>query len=221
MTDKIDIYDTIGILVPGILLVCIIPVAFPNVVSWVAPAKLPDTFAFIGLVALSFFLGNLMQALASAVEPFLYWTWGGRPSERALREGLGDRFFPPDSAKRIRTKLVEAVGNKASDRSLFLFAMQRAESCGSVRVSRFNALYGYHRLLFVLTGLSLGLFVFSFWGGLAARLTWQANFASITLLLLLLILFWHRARQRGYYYVREVLLCAEQNIIAPGTVPKR
>lgn len=34
----------------------------------------------------------------------------------------------------------------------------------------------------------------------------------VLLLLGLLVLVWHRTRRRAYYYVREVLLCAERII---------
>jgi hypothetical protein len=64
----------------------------------------------------------------------------------------------------------------------------------------------------VLTLSALALFIFSFWGGLASRLTWRQDISILVVLGLLLTLFWYRAKQRGFYYVREVLLCAERHI---------
>ncbi len=210
--DKLEIYDVLSVLVPGVLVVCVVPLTSPAVAAAIAAVKLPGEFAFLGLLALSVFAGYLVQALASITEPVLNKTWGGRPSELALDGKLPDRYFPADSAKRIRAKLAALAQSSASTRSLFLIAMQRAEACSSTRVTRFNGLYAYHRALVLLTTVSILLFLLSFREGLAAQLTWKQNSTILVLLALLLVLFWHRTRQRGFYYVREVLLCAEQHL---------
>lgn len=216
MLDKLEIYDVLGVLVPGVLVVSTVPLSFPAVTQVIADAKLPDGFAFVALMTASIFAGYLIQALASLSEDFLNWTWGGRPSERALDNGLGDRYLPAASGARIRVRLATQAEPNASSRSLFLLAMQRAESCGSARVSRFNALYAYHRALVLLAAMVLVSFVVSFHGGLASRLSPSQDAWIAALLLLLLVLFWHRAKQRGFYYVREVLLCAEQHLTLPS-----
>jgi hypothetical protein len=212
MQDKLDIYDILGVLVPGVLVVCAVPLAFPTISQAIAAANLPDGFAFVGLTAASIFTGYLVQALASLVEPALTKTWGGRASERALTCGLGDRYFCQADGTRIRAKLLPLAHGGASDQSLFNVAMQIAENCGSARIARFNALYAYHRALVLLAVISLGLFLWSFAGGIASRLTWKLSIAIIAVLLSLLALFWHRAKQRGFYYVREVLYCAERQL---------
>jgi len=213
MHEKLNIYDITGVLVPGTLVVAAIPLGFPVIIDAVAEPKFPDVFLLIVLTALSIFMGHLIQAFASIIEPFLYKTWGGRPSEKALDHGLGDRYFPASSGARIRAKLADVAEPNASTRSLFLIAMQRAESSDSPRVSTFNALFAYHRALVVMSFFSLVIFVASFHDGVAARLSWKQNTAICVLLIGLLVLFWHRAKQRGVYYVREVLLCAEQNLL--------
>jgi hypothetical protein len=212
MQDKFDIYDVLGVLVPGVLIVCTVPLAFPDIAKAIADAALPDGFAFVGLTAASVFAGYFVQALASLIEPILINTWGGRASERALSDGLGDRYFAASDGARIRAKLVPLATPDAANQSLFYIAMQQAENSGSSRVARFNALYAYHRALIVLTLSALALFIFSFWGGLASRLTWRQDISILVVLGLLLTLFWYRAKQRGFYYVREVLLCAERHI---------
>lgn len=212
MVDKFDIYDLVGILVPGVLVVAAVPMAFPSLIEQTALIRYPDGFALLVLTALSVFVGHLIQALGSLVEPFLNKTWGGRPSDLALTTGLGEKCFPLDSATRIRTKLLAATSPGATDGSLFLFSSQLAASCGSDRVRQFNALYAYHRALIVLTAFVLILFVASLHGGFASTLTWAQNLVVSLVLFALLLLFWHRAKQRGWYYVREVLLCAERQL---------
>src|SRR5258705_145054 len=93
MHEKLDIYDLLGVLIPGVLMVCSVPLAFPAVSQGIGVVKFPDAFTVIGLTAASIFAGFLAQALASLVEPVLNFTWGGRLSERALSHGLGNRYF--------------------------------------------------------------------------------------------------------------------------------
>lgn len=217
MQDKLDFYDVLGVLVPGVLVICSIPLAFPVVAKAIAETGYPDGFAFVGLTAASIFAGYLIQAIASLLEGLLNRTWGGRPSEVALDHGLGDRFLPASAAARIKQKIAAVAEPDASSRSLFLIAKRAAENSGAPLVQRFNALYAYHRALVVLSAVALVLFVFSFWGGLGARLGWKENTGIILVIIGLLVLFWHRTKQRGMYYVREVLLCAEHNLPASSS----
>jgi hypothetical protein len=165
----------------------------------------------IALTAAALFLGQVINALGSLVEPLVFRTWGGRPSDTALVDGLG-KLFPEDSATRIKAKLSKAVGEGSSEHSLFLYAMQRAETQESSRARSFNMLYAYHRSLLVLAFLAaVMLFVSMCCAAVSAWSTGQKIGAGI-LLVLLLLLIWYRAWQRAAYYVREVLLTAERVI---------
>jgi hypothetical protein len=210
--DKFNLYELLSWLVPGVLVTCILAVAFPQATAAVKAVGFQDAFAVTALVALAVFIGNLVQAVASLTEPLMNWTWGGRPSERALREGLGNRYLPGDAADRIRIKIIAAIGGTPSDRSVFLFATQRAESAASPRVGVFNALYAYHRALLVLCLIGLAALIAAacanafpgvhFWG-------WVVVFAGG---IAVTVLVWYRTKQRAFYYVREVLLTAERVI---------
>lgn len=215
MVDKFEIYDLVSIIVPGALIVTAVPLAFPGIAAYAGHVHFPDAFAVIVLTALSIFAGHLVQSLASLIEPILNKTWGGRASEVALTKGLGDRFLPLDAAVGIRAKLVAATSPDASKRTLFLHAMNLAESSGSSRVRTFNALYAYHRALVVLTLTAIILFIASFRGGFAASLPWKQAIVVSCILVALLVLFWNRTRERGFYYVREVLFCAARQLPSP------
>jgi hypothetical protein len=210
MSDKFSLYDLLATVVPGTLIVCLMPVFVPDLAAAAKALNLPDAFALIGLIALALFAGNVVQAVASQLDPVLFWLWGGRPSERCLRHGLGERYMPLDSAERIRGKLVAAVGAAASDRSLFLFAMQQAESAGTQRVTTFNALFAYHRALLILTAIGVTIAIAIVCGqgpeSWSAALRWGLLVGSV----LLFVLLFFRTRQRAFYYVREVLLTAER-----------
>jgi hypothetical protein len=219
MIDKIDYYDILSTVILGTIFLCSILVCFPGLSTAVIPS-FPEAFSVIALSAIALFLGHLVQAVASLLEPLLFWTFGGRPSDRALATGLG-RYFPVDSAVRIKKKLKATVGNNASDFSLFLFAIQFTDSAGVGRASRFNGQYAYHRGLVILLLLMMLLFLASSVWGRAA--TWSPGQIGVTLagLFLLLLLMWYRTKQRAFYYVREVLLTAERVVAEnhPSSAP--
>jgi hypothetical protein len=212
--DKLDYYDIFSVVIPGTLWGCWILVCFPASAEAVSTLRLPDAVAGAALLVTALFLGHVVQALASLSEPFLHRTWGGRPSSRALRDGLGDRYLPKTGADRIRAKLRDAAGHTDDAQDLFLFAMARAGSVDGTRVDRFNSQYAFHRAVVIgtlLAGLTLAGSLF--WGAAAA---WSGTaiglaFAAHTLLI---ALFWYRARQRAFYFVREVLHAAERSLDA-------
>ena len=216
MTEKFEFYDVLGILVPGSMLLGFMAVSFPEVASSFASVGFPNVFAVICLIAVAAFLGHLVQAISSLLEPIFNWTWRGRPSERALREGLGMRYFPADAARRIRGKLASIVGETASDRSLFLYATQKAETSGNARVTKFNGLYAYHRAMLALVLLALSILLASMCWGAIERWPISEKLEILVAGLFLLVVFWFRAKQRGFYYVREVLSTAER-LIDNGT----
>lgn len=208
VTNKFDAYDLLGVLVPGTLVLGWIPFCFPAVASGAWPA-FPDAFRVVLLTALAVFVGQLIQAIASQIEPLIYKSWGGRPSDTALSGGL-KRYLPAESATRIRGKLSDIVGAGTANESLFIYAMQMTDGEDEGRARRFNTLYAYHRALLVLVllcGLSLGASMI--WGAAFAWTGGQKIIAGIGALTLLIFI-WHRARQRAFYYVREVLLTAER-----------
>jgi len=210
MVEKFEIYDLLGIVVPGTLLIGLTLILFPVLSTPASNVKLPEGFTVICLVALSVFAGNLVQAISSLIEPLIENTWGGRMSEKGLSRGLGDRYLPTDTAARIRNKLVSILGSNSKDRSLFLFALQKAETDENPRVGRFNALYAYHRAILCLTLMTFALLTLSMVCGLAV--SWSPSEKSVALAASILLLFitWNRTRQRAIYYVREVLLTAER-----------
>jgi hypothetical protein len=207
-SDKFGIYETLGTLVPGTLLVYCLIVLFPDVRSSVSTNNSAINAAAFAAVVI--FIGQLIQGAASFIEPALFRLWGGRPSELALSAGLGDRYLSKSSALRVRGKLAATIkGKDASAQDLFLFAMRRASAVGNSRVENFNALYSYHRSLMVLMVGVIVLMIVSIWHGALSttsrgfvRMLFGADLVVLAFLAL-------RTRQRAFYYVREVLLTAE------------
>lgn len=212
MNDKFELYDILAVLIPGSIVLGLVCVTFPALVSRFSTARFPEAFAIICLIALAVVVGHLIQAIGSIFEPFLYWTWGGHPSERALQKGLGDRYLPLDTAQRIRAKLAGVVGARASDRSLFLYAMQKAETSGNSRVAKFNGLFAYHRAVLMLITIGLGVLLSSMKWGALRQWPLSEKLEIVLAGAVILIVIWFRAKQRGFYYVREVISTAERII---------
>ncbi len=211
MAEKLDYYDLLGTLIPGILVVSWCAICFPQLAGIVSSSGLNELFGVIAGVALAVFSGQIMQAVGSLVEPMLFRTWGGRPSDRALQGGLG-RYLPADASLRIRGKLQARLGPDASGGSMFLHAMQLSDAAGIGRSARFNGLYAYHRSLVVFVIVALFVALASWRCGLLATWPWSYAAAAVVGLLALFMLAWYRAKQRAFYYVREVLLTAEKVI---------
>ncbi len=209
MTEKLDYYDIVGTVVPGVLLVSWAAICFPGVSQVALSSGLSSAFGLVAGIALAIFAGQLVQAIGSLIEPVLYRSWGGRPSEKALEEGLG-RYLSKDTGRRIRDKLRPKVQNDATSQSFFLYAMQLTDAANIGRAARFNGLYTYHRSQVVLVLAALVLAAASSTFGRFASWHWWHTASLILGLLLMLVLAWYRAKQRAIYYVREVLLTAEK-----------
>ena len=216
MLSKFDLYDILSAFIPGALLTASLPILFPQLGLFFNHVSYPESFAVVVLLALAFFLGQLVQALGSLLEPLLFCSWGGSPSDVALSDGLKG-YFPKDSAERISAKLTTAVGPNATSHSLFLYAMQISVKAQSGRASRFNGLYAYHRSLLAGVLVMLALAALATMRGLLASSDCLSKTIIFCLLVALLGILWYRTKQRASYYVREVLLSAERVIDSEAT----
>jgi hypothetical protein len=211
MIEKFDFYDLMSSLIPGVLLVALVGTLFPNCCHHLVPDN-NGTFAVLSLSALAIFVGQLLVAIGSMIEPLLFWTWGGKPSQASLTVGLGERYLPVSRAQTIKAKLLTQCEPDASTSGLFLKAMTLARQSETSLAERFNALYAYQRTLIVFVIVSLALAVVSRHHGLLHNLS-TVNFSVILLILItVLVICWLRAKQRSLYFVREVLMSAETEI---------
>lgn len=216
VAEKIEIYDTLGILVPGILLITWLPLCYPRILA-VPVVKFPDAFAAVALLALALFAGHIVQALGSLIQPILSWMWRGTHSNRVFCSD-NNPCLKPGVASRIRAKLATRSGED-DDGALYQFAASIAESTAGSRVAKFNALYAFHRGLLVLILLVVATLPFTGPQGIAANWSIKVLWIAYASLFLLCLLVFNRTRQRAVYYVREVVLTAERVIDATPATP--
>lgn len=211
MIEKLDFYDLMSSLVPGVLTVGLMGILFPAVRSRLVPDS-DSAFAVIALTALAVFIGQLLVAVGSVIEPLLFLTWGGKPSELALTKGLGDRYLPCGRGQRIKSKLQSLSEPSATNSSLFLKAMTLSRASGNGLSERFNALYAYQRTLVVLVLAAFVLITASRSCGMLSGISGCKFWAGVSVLTVVFLICWQRAKQRAYYFVREVLMSAEREI---------
>lgn len=160
-------------------------------------------------LALAYVWGYILNAVSGLIEPFYFWTMGGRPSDKLLTPpskccitgktknytGYGRiKFFQYDKAiKMLRDELGDT---DACTRKMFGKAMSYSNSNTATRVPDFNAQYAFSRVMLTLAlvvGVILAFYYYCQW--------WYWLVFMVTILLL-----WNRCKERGYYYAKEVLV---------------
>lgn len=216
MTDKLEYYDILNTLVPGILLLFWVSVCFPVIMPILSP-KFPEAFNILILTAVSIVLGFLIQSFADIFIAKNKRLWGGAPSDLIL-EGRAEHTLDKHTVRRIKEQLRAAMGDAtASDDAIFYFALQHSESIGAGRASRFHSLEACHESLLALIIAGIVLFTASICWGAGNAWTISEQFILLITLFLSLIMIFLRTKDRKYYFVREVLLTAERIVTDKST----
>ncbi len=215
LAEKFELYDVLGVIIPGL-----VSVGFIYAFSYwtghnITIPTMPDALQVFVLAAVAIVLGQAIQALSSILEPFYYWTWGGKPSDRAM-QGRTKRISPAlanEIKGRFKTYIVQGANREVSDNEIFLCALSICTHKSLGRVARFNSLYAYHRalttLLLVATVATLLIIIF-----VEPRppMAWRIFFIEFGVTLL----FWYRTKQRGHYFSDEVVKIGDLEIRQPA-----
>lgn len=153
------------------------------------------------VIPAGYVVGYFMDAFSSFMEPFLYKTICGKPSDKLLAPIPGQKWTGINKVKfYFPEKAVEALKKDTGDENastdkMFGYAMRMVNANKDSRVPDFNGHYALSRV--ILTTLILAvIFVeieyYDVW------YSWLLSFS-------ILLLAWNRYKERGYYYAREVL----------------
>jgi hypothetical protein len=219
MDAKFDYYDAVAHLIPGTF-ACLL-LAYDLDLLGIEIPRVPVGSlgsAAIG-IAIAYTVGHLLQSVASSLEPLYYRLWGGRPSIRLLESR--SRHFSDRQRSDLITQLLSYFGTRekcpedvkgARDfhQRLFERCMTLCNRNSLGRVERFNAIYGFHRVLLTTFLLAFAACL-TIW--ILQRFTILAIPATKLPFLSLLVVFTaigvgleiFRARKRCYHYAREVL----------------
>ena len=226
MTEKLPYYDILGVVVPGTVSMGGLLVLLHWAGIQLPLPVLPSSIAFFLVIVVALFVGNLVQSIASFLEPLYFWTWGGNPSDELLNGRTSFRGISAGDGRRIAGLLRsraqdsdrEEEHEQPSAARLFFYANALVNRKKLGRAAAFNALYAYHRAL-----LTMSMLLFLSDLGLCIH-QWVTRgepprelLIGLGILAAVVVLSWFRAKQRGYYFVREVLQMAELELGAgPG-----
>ena len=146
-------------------------------------------------------VGYFMNAISSLIEPFLYCTICGKPSDKLLTPVPGQKwtgikkvkfFFAEEAVKALKK---DTADTDASTDKMFGYAMRMTNPNTESRVPDFNGHYALSRV--ILTTALIAIII--------VEIRFYAIWYSWLISLALLFLAWNRYKLRGYYYAREVL----------------
>lgn len=153
------------------------------------------------VVPAGYIVGYFLNAFSSFIEPFLYKTICGMPSDRLLTPVPGQQwtgirkvkfYFTNEAVNTLRQDIQD---ENADTRKMFGYAMRAVNANKDNRVPDFNGHYALSRV--ILTTVIVVLFVIE----VRYYDVWYSWLISLGVLMLA----WNRFRECGYYFAREVL----------------
>ena len=153
------------------------------------------------VVPAGYIVGYFLNAFSSFIEPFLYKTICGMPSDRLLTPVPGQQwtgirkvkfYFTNEAVNALRQ---DTQDENADTRKMFGYAMRAVNANKDNRVPDFNGHYALSRV--ILTTVIVVLFVIE----VRYYDVWYSWLISLGVLMLA----WNRFRECGYYFAREVL----------------
>lgn len=178
-------YDVISHLIPGFLVYSSLLIS-QNISA--------DFFPVIPAIAIAYILGYIINTISSWIENILFWTWGGEPLTK-LVEGKSIWKVRFKESEKLQEMLKKESGEKdLSYEDMGQLAMRKVSSSENPRLSDFNASYAFSRAIFtglMISTILLAIILYS------NPIFWIIAIGS-------LIICWLRAKQRAYYWAREV-----------------
>ena len=135
---KFKFYDILSHLIPGFII---------YIVYLIYSGDSFDKDFVVPATAIAFVIGYFINAMASWLEDFYYWTWGGKPSNRLLegKDIWKVRFYEHAKVKKLLQK--ESGTKNIMNDALFGMAMRYATPQANSRVADFNANYAFSRVI--------------------------------------------------------------------------
>ncbi len=153
------------------------------------------------VIPAGYVVGYFVNAFSSLIEPVLYRTICGVPSDILLTPIPGQKwtgikkvkfYFANEAVKALRK---DTHDEEADTKKMFGYAKRMVDANKDCRVSDFNGHYALSRV--ILTTVIIVVVFVEIWY-CCIWYSWPISIAT-------LLLAWNRFRERGYYYAREVL----------------
>lgn len=182
------LYDVLAHLIPGFLIIAFVS-------YWTETPF--DNNNLLPATAIAFLIGYFINTLSSWLEGVYYWTWNGNPGASLLKGRKCWKVYFNVSDKEKAISLLSSDLEKKDDyKTMFAIAKRIAESNDTMqRLRTFNTNFAFSRVLLT-TILILSPFII---------ILHHQNWLIVISVVILLVISWLRAKQRAYYYAREVI----------------
>ncbi|HFA47706.1 MAG TPA: hypothetical protein ENJ95_01665 [Bacteroidetes bacterium] len=219
---QFKIYDVLASLIPGTLVLGIILITVLTtcdsrdaLINHMASVKDFSAIITSMFLVVSYIIGYIVHALGSWFEPFLWFTWKGRPSELLLKnktkrlgvvgaEAILKHLVDYCSSKNIVINNIDEL-TRNDYRILFQVAKTIAYSKtdGSIkeRMTEFSNSYIFSRNILISIFV---VFISSIVWVISGYIAWWV----ILVLFVIQLLLWFRCRDKAIYYSREILTAA-------------
>lgn len=153
------------------------------------------------VIPAGYVIGYFVDAISSLIEPLLYKTICGRPSDKLLTPIPGQKWTGIKKVKFYHAnEAVKALREDTKDGGadtvkMFGFAMRMVNANKDCRVPDFNGHYALSRVILTTV----------FFTVVIVEIKFACVWYSWPISLAVLFLAWNRFKERGYYYAREVL----------------
>lgn len=153
------------------------------------------------VIPAGYVVGYFLDAISSFIEPVLYKSICGIPSDKLLTPVSGQKwtgikkvkfFYAEEAVKSLRE---DTKDEEADPKKMFGYAMRMVNANMECRVPDFNGHYALSRVILTTIIITVVIIEIKF------AYVWYSWPISIVVL----FLSWNRFRERGYYYAREVL----------------
>jgi len=152
------------------------------------------------VIPAGYVVGYFLDAFSSLIEPVLYRTIGGKPSNVLLtpiegQEWTGIKKVKFFFSKQVVEELKHEIGDNATTDKMFSYVMRIVNTNTDCRIPDFRSHYALSRVILTVTAIAVTI----------AEIKYYYIWYSWGLSAIILYLAWNRFRERGYYYAREVL----------------
>jgi len=189
---KLRIYDLFSHLIPGFIVYLSLLKLIGKPLGYL-PA--------IEAAAVAFVIGFFIDSLSGIFEKFIYFTWGGRPSDNILdgKTIKSVEFYELDKVRELLQK--ECNKDKPGNKELFGAAMRFGYNQDGVtnrRIFEFHEAFVFSRN--ILTSMIISGLILIYYYSYTEKI-----YYVLTIAVILIFINWHSCKVRAYYYAREVL----------------
>ena len=157
----------------------------------------PNYYPAISAIAIAYILGYFICIIAGWLEVFLFWTWGGEPGLQLLEGKKCGRIKFYET-----TRIKSLVKNDEEESNIKIFQIAMRLSSQGAKVSEMNASYAFSKSILISIIIIYLILSSLYYGSIFFHVV----------CILMIFMAWRRSKERGFYYAKEILMEAVNNM---------